>query len=66
MMNLYVKSYVNQIIYYFMNWNQRYSKGEKVIVDIQGVEKDYNYELTDPAVQSINVEYGEKDLGLGD
>ena len=47
----------------FMHWNWVESKGEKVVSDIQGVEKDYYYQLTDPAVQSINREYGTTDLG---
>ena len=47
----------------FMHWNWVYTKGEKVVSDVQGVEKDGYYELTDPAVQSINQEYGSPDLG---
>ena len=47
----------------FMHWNWVYSRGEKVVSDVQGVEKDGYYELTDPAVQSINGEYGSTDLG---
>ena len=47
----------------FMHWNWVYSKGEKVVSDVQGVEKSGYYELTDPAVQSINCEYGTTDLG---
>ena len=46
-----------------MHWNWVHTKGEKIICDIQGVKKDDNYELTDPAVQSINKEYGDSDLG---
>ena len=33
-----------------MHWNWVHTKGEKIICDIQGVKKDDNYELTDPAV----------------
>ena len=40
----------------FMHWNWVYSRGEKVVSDIQGVIKDNYYHLTDPAVQSINKE----------
>ena len=47
----------------FMHWNWVYSRGEKVVSDVQGVEKDGYYQLTDPAVQSINQEYGLTDLG---
>lgn len=50
-------------IVFFLHWNWAYSKGEKIICDIQGVKKNDNYELTDPAVQSINKEYGDLDLG---
>ena len=46
-----------------MHWNWVYSRGEKVVSDIQGVIKDSYYHLTDPAVQSINKEYGLTDLG---
>ena len=46
-----------------MHWNWVYSKGEKVVSDVQGVEKNGYYLLTDPAVQSINQEYGSTDLG---
>ena len=48
----------------FMHWNWVYSKGQKLVTDIQGVKKEYIYELTDPAVQSINQEYGNTDLGI--
>lgn len=47
----------------FMHWNWVYSKGEKVVSDIQGIEKKGYYHLTDPAVLSINQEYGLTDLG---
>lgn len=47
----------------FMHWSWVYSKGEKVVSDVQGVESYSNYILTDPAVQSLNQEYGSTDLG---
>ena len=47
----------------FMHWNWVYSRGEKVVSDIQGVIKNGYYHLTDPAVQSVNQEYGLTDLG---
>ena len=47
----------------FMHWNWVYSKGQKLVTDIQGVKTGKFYELTDPAVQSINQEYGNTDLG---
>ena len=40
-----------------------HSKGEKLICDIQGVNKKDKYELTDPATQSINKEFGKSDMG---
>ena len=53
----------DESIVLFMHWNWVYSKGKSLICDIQGEEKYYSYELTDPAVQSIDKEYGESDLG---
>ena len=48
---------------FFLHWNWVYSKGEKIVSDIQGVKKTDCYELTDPAVQSIKGDYGPADLG---
>ncbi len=45
-----------------MHWNLVHSKGEKLICDIQGVNKKDKYELTDPATQSINKEFGKSDM----
>ena len=58
-----VISVSDKIIPFFMHWNWVYSKGEKLVSDIQGVKKFKYYELTDPAILSINVEYGPSDLG---
>lgn len=55
--------FIGKAIPTFMHWNWVYSRGEKVVSDIQGIEKDGYYHLTDPAVQSINQEYGTTDLG---
>lgn len=55
---------IDKTIPFFMHWNWAYSKGEKLVTDIQGVRKKSNYVLTDPAVQSIDKEYGEGDLGI--
>ncbi len=55
---------LNEIISFFMHWNWNYSKGKKLVADIQGVQKRYYYELTDPAVQSIGQEFGSTDLGV--
>ena len=46
-----------------MHWNWVRSKGEKLICDIQGVNKKDKYELTDHATQSINKEFGKSDMG---
>ena len=46
-----------------MHWNLVNIKGEKLVSDIQGVRREKYYELTDPAFQSINQEYGDGDLG---
>ena len=54
----------DETIALFMHWNWVYSKGKALICDIQGEEKYNSFELTDPAVQSINNEYGKSDLGL--
>ena len=54
---------IGEAIPAFMHWNWVYSKGEKVVSDVQGVIKNNYYQLTDPAVQSINQEYGSTDLG---
>ena len=53
----------DEIIPFFMHWVWNYYEGEKVISDIQGIKRYNSYELTDPAVQSINREYGPTDLG---
>lgn len=59
----WVNKNIGDTIPAFMHWNWVYSKGEKVVSDIQGVKKDKCYQLTDPAIQSINYEYGSTDLG---
>ena len=53
----------DKIIHFFMHWNCYYSKGKALISDIQGVKHTKYYELTDPAVQSFDNEYGPADLG---
>lgn len=62
----WMKPNIDEAIPFFMHWSWSNSKGEKVVTDIQGVYKNsYSYyELTDPAVQSINEEYGNGDLGV--
>ena len=48
----------------FMHWNWVYSEGRTLVSDIQGIKKNKHYELTDPAIQSINNEFGQTDLGI--
>ena len=48
----------------FMHWNWVYSKGRTIVSDIQGIKKNNHYELTDPAIQSINNKFGLTDLGI--
>ena len=57
------RSNTDNNVAYFMHWNWVHSKGEKLICDVQGVKKKGKYELTDPATQSIDGEYGKSDLG---
>ena len=38
-------------------------RGRKVILDVQGVFSNKKYYLTDPAVQSVDQEFGGSDLG---
>ncbi len=57
------KKDIGKAIPAFMHWNWVFSRGEKVVSDVQGVIKNNYYHLTDPAVQSINSEYGLTDLG---
>ena len=52
-----------KIIPYFMHWNWAYSKGEKLVTDIQGVSYKDKIILTDPAIQSIDKLFGNTDLG---
>lgn len=47
----------------FAHYTWLNSKGRFVIMDIQGVFKDNKYYLTDPAIQSVKMEYGSSDLG---
>ena len=57
------KKDIGKAIPAFMHWNWVFTRGEKVVSDVQGVIKNNYYHLTDPAVQSINSEYGLTDLG---
>ena len=56
-------SNTDKAISFFMHWNWAYTKGKSLICDIQGVKRTHFYELTDPAVQSIDKDFGNSDLG---
>ena len=47
-----------------MHWSWVHSKGELMIADLQGVRSDKDYSLTDPAIMSLNGDYGETDTGV--
>lgn len=47
----------------FSHFTWIYSKGRKVVTDVQGVFKNQRYYLTDPACQSIEGKFGNSDLG---
>ncbi|XP_011409522.1 PREDICTED: alpha-protein kinase vwkA-like [Amphimedon queenslandica] len=55
---------VDQILTAFMHWSWIRSKGEEMVTDIQGVKNGNCYKLTDPAMLSINREYGVTDTGI--
>lgn len=59
----WTNKYIDETIPFFMHWNWVNTKGEKLVSDIQGVRREKYYELIDPAVQGINQEYGDGDLG---
>ena len=49
----------------FMHWSWIRSKGQEMVGDLQGVkQRGYMYKLTDPAIMSINREYGVTDTGI--
>ena len=53
----------NAYIPAFSHYSWLLYKGRMVILDVQGVFRNQKYYLTDPAVQSVNREYGSSDLG---
>ena len=55
---------VDQILTAFMHWSWIRSKGEEMVSDIQGVKDGSRYRLTDPAMLSVNREYGVTDTGI--
>ena len=49
----------------FMHWSWYYNRGQEMIGDIQGVKKPGGgYKLTDPAIMSVNNQYGVTDTGV--
>ena len=47
----------------FSHYTQIYSRGTRVVLDVQGVFKNKKYYLTDPACQSLDEKFGNSDLG---
>ena len=47
----------------FSHFTWIYSKGLRVVMDVQGIFKNQRYYLTDPAVQSLDQKFGNSDLG---
>ena len=48
----------------FCHYTWIINKGRKVITDIQGIKLNNKFYLTDPACQSLEMKYGESDLGV--
>lgn len=62
--NICKESYeTDKTISFFLHWNWVYTKGKSLLCDLQGVKRKNYFELTDPAVQSIDKIFGEADLG---
>ena len=55
---------VDGILTAFMHWTWCMSKGQEMVADIQGVKQGSRYILTDPAMISVNEEYGATDTGV--
>lgn len=47
----------------FSHYTWIYSRGTKVVLDVQGIFKNGKYYLTDPACQSLDRKFGNSDLG---
>ncbi len=57
-------SKVDQVLLRFTQWTYEYSCGDIMVVDLQGVETDTEYILTDPAILSrVYGKYGQGDVG---
>ena len=48
----------------FSHWTWAHTKGKVLICDLQGVRRDDRYVLTDPAICSTDMTYGESDTGI--
>lgn len=53
----------NAYIPAFSHFTWIYSKGKRVVMDVQGIFKNQRYYLTDPAVQTLEGNFGNSDLG---
>ena len=60
----YVSDTPTQSLHAFSHWTWVHSGGKLVICDLQGVRYDDKYVLTDPAINSLDKEYGESDIGV--
>ena len=54
--------YTYKTISLFLHWNWVLTKGKTLLCDLQGVKRKNYFELTEPAVQSIDKIYGEGDF----
>ena len=59
----YEGDYIDKTISLFLHWNWVMTKGKTLLCDLQGVKRKNYFDLTDPAVQSIDRVYGRGDLG---
>ncbi len=47
----------------FAHWTWVHTKGMRLVCDLQGVRDFGGYQLTDPAIHSIDWQYGKTDMG---
>ena len=56
---------IDSILTAFMHWTWAHSKGQEMVADVQGVKlSNGTYKLTDPAILSVNGEYGITDTSV--
>jgi len=53
-----------EVMQAFMHWSFCQTGGQKIIADLQGIEANSQYILTDPAILSRTGQYGSSDLGV--